>query len=73
MIEQGLLCLTCRRKILCNRRRSVSKANDGEIDAVLLLKPKYQTEKGNVKTAMKQTNNLSITRWLEHILERNEM
>jgi len=45
--------LACRRKIPCKRKRSGSKFNDVEIDSVLLLKAKYQAERGNVKTGMK--------------------
>jgi hypothetical protein len=45
--------LACRRKIPCKRKRSGSKFNAVEIDSVILLKAKYQAERGNVKTAMK--------------------
>lgn len=50
-----------KKKIPCKRKRSGSKFNDGEIDSVLLLKAKYQAERDNVKTAMKETNNWRIT------------
>jgi hypothetical protein len=45
--------LACRRKIPCKRKKNGSKFNGVEIDSVILLKAKYQAERGNVKMAMK--------------------